>query len=67
MIANKSERIDLIENRFGKLQNLFKLLKPFRVMIGIFCLILSIIIFASLALTSADKVFKKSFKLKIIL
>lgn len=56
MIANKTEQIDLIENRFGKLQNLFKLLKPFRVIIGFFCLVLSVIIFASLVLTSADKV-----------
>lgn len=56
MISSKNEKIDLFENKFEGLQKILKMLTPFRVLIGIYCLFMSAIIFFSLLITTYDKV-----------
>ena len=52
----KNEKIIELGTQSKSLQKIFKIISPFRIIIGICCLVLSLAIFASLALTTYDKV-----------
>ena len=56
LISDRNEKITLLEANFGGLQQIFKILTPFRVMIGLVGIGFSVLILSSLSLTTIDKV-----------
>ncbi|CAD8145881.1 unnamed protein product [Paramecium octaurelia] len=56
----KNEKIIELETQTKSLQTIFKIISPFRIIIGMICLCFSVLIFSSLAITTYDKITNSS-------
>jgi hypothetical protein len=55
MLSSKSARITKVESQYGSINKIMKVITPFRWLLGVFCFLMTLVIFFSLSLSAYDR------------